>query len=65
MMTHLGNLVKLAKQFIEHNDKLFGRTVTGQSGEADNVSIKNTERNKKYNESLTHKHNKKKNGPNV
>lgn len=46
MMTHLGNLVKLAKQFIEHDDQLFGRTVTGQSGEANNVSIENTERKK-------------------
>lgn len=54
MLTHLGNLVKLAKQFIEHNNQLFGRTVTGQSSEANNVSIENTERQKLHNESLTH-----------
>lgn len=54
MLTHLGNLVKLAKQFIEHNNQLFGRTVTGQSSEANNVSVENTERQKLHNESLTH-----------
>lgn len=41
-MTHLGNLVKLAKQFIEHNDQLLGRAVGGQTSEAHDVSIKNT-----------------------
>lgn len=44
ILTHLGNLVKLAEQFVEHNDQLLGRAVAGQSSEADNVSIKNTER---------------------
>ena len=54
MTTHLGNLVKLAKQFVEHNDELFGRAVAGQSGEADNVSVENTERNREEkDESLT------------
>lgn len=44
ILTHLGNLVKLAEQFIEHNDQLLRRAVAGQSSEANNVSIKNTER---------------------
>lgn len=52
-MTHLGNLVKLAKQFIKHDHKLFGRTVTSQSGKANNVSIKNTERKKQKKEHIS------------
>lgn len=36
---HLGNLVKLAKQFIQHDNQLLGGTVTRQSGEANNISI--------------------------
>lgn len=61
MITHLGNLVKLAKQFIKHNDKLLGRTVTGQSGEANNVCIQNTGREKCYHESSTQAHVRKNN----
>lgn len=38
-MTHLGNLVKLAKQFIKHNNQLLGRAVAGQSCKANDVSI--------------------------
>lgn len=42
--THLGNLVKLAKQLIEHDDQLLGRAVAGQAGEAHDVSIEDAGR---------------------
>lgn len=42
--TDLGNLVKLSKQFVEHDDELLGGTVAGQSSEAHNVGVENTER---------------------
>lgn len=55
MFTHLGDLIKFSKQFIEHDDELFGRTVTGQLCEANDVGIQNTVRKKLYIlDSLTH-----------
>lgn len=47
IFAHLGNLVELAKQFIEHNYKLFRRTVAGQTSEANNVCIQDTEKERK------------------
>lgn len=42
--TYFGNLVKLAKQLVQHNHEFFWRTITGQSSEANDVGVKNTER---------------------
>lgn len=36
---HLGDLVKLAEELVQHHHQLFGGAVTGQPREAHNVSV--------------------------
>lgn len=38
---HLGNLVELAEELIQHHYQLFGRAVAGQLREAHNISVEN------------------------
>jgi hypothetical protein len=43
-MAHLGDLVKLAKELIQHHHQLLGGAVAGQPCEAYNVCVQDTER---------------------
>jgi len=52
--THLGDLVELPKQLVEHDDELFGGAVAGQPGEAHDVGVENTERRERDEERATH-----------
>ena len=41
-LTHLGDLVELSEELVEHYDQLLGGAVTGQPGEADDVGVEDT-----------------------
>lgn len=45
-LSYLCNLVKFAKQLIQHVYEFAWRTVTGQSGESHNICIENAVENK-------------------